>query len=308
MTKYGDLTAFLENQPADEPVSLNMAELEEIVGTLPPSSSGRAWWANTEGHSQALAWLQAGRRVTEIRLGESVVFSPVGVVITGRVAGTDKAQPVMDGVGALAQLAERAGYRSVLALVAENTLFLHPDTVKQTGGEPLFPVIRDPMRRGELATLPDGSRVQLDDNTTPTLAFLWSAGRSKGADVQYNHLWGDPRNRHTYTALWNLAVTPAFLAKTTDGSNHREVLEGIRYRSWELYGYLPVGEEAPKRPAGYEGLVWPPHPEPVTDLAGVLRARMNGAPKSRPAIAAREIGWLFSGWEPDKEVTHPHPD
>ena len=305
MAKYGELTQFLEDMPPDEPVSLTLAELEEIVGTLPPSSSGRTWWANTEGHSQALAWLQAGRRVTEIRLGEAVVFSPVGVVVGDSRGGALKAQPVMDGVRALAHFAERAGYPSVIALVAENTLFLHPETVAQTEGKPLFPVIRDPMRRGELATLADGSRVLLDDNTSPTLAFLWSSGRSKGADVQYNHLWGVPRNRQTYTALWNLAVTPAFLAKTTDGSNHPEVLQALRYRSWDLYGYLPAGEEAPRRPAGYEGLGWLAPPEPVADLGGLLRARMKGAPKSRPAMAAREVGWLFSGWEPDGEVAVP---
>ncbi len=283
-----------------------MAGLEQLVGALPPSSSGRTWWANTDGHTQALAWLRAGRRVTEISLGESVIFSPVVAVVAGSTTpGPGKAEPVMDGVRALAEFAERAGYSSVLALVAENTLFLNPDTVAQTGGEPLFPVIRDPVRRGQLVKLDDGSRVLLDDNTSPTLAFLWSSGRSNGADVQYNHLWGDPRNRQTYTALWNLAVTPAFLAKTTDGSNHPEVLQALRYRSWDLYGYLPAGEEAPRRPAGYEGLRWLAPPEPVADLGGLLRTRMKGAPKSRPAMAAREIGWLFSGWEPDGEVAVP---
>ena len=96
-----------------------------------------------------------------------------------------------------------------------------------------------------------------DDNTTPTLAFLWSARRKKGPDVQYNHVFGDPRSPATYTALWNLCVTPAFLAKTTDGSNHPEVLAALRYRVVELYGCWPEGEERPSEPAGYQALAWP---------------------------------------------------
>ena len=63
----------------------------------------------------------------------------------------------------------------------------------------------------------------------------------KGRDVQVNHVWADAKNRDTYTALWNLCVTPAFLAKTTDGSNHPEVIEALKYRSVELFGHVPNG-------------------------------------------------------------------
>ena len=76
MVKYDNLTEYLESRSADEAVSMTMAEVEAIVGALPPSSSGRTWWANTEGHAQSLAWLRAGRRVIELRLGKAVVFSP----------------------------------------------------------------------------------------------------------------------------------------------------------------------------------------------------------------------------------------
>jgi hypothetical protein len=41
--------------------------------------------------------------------------------------------------------------------------------------------------------------------------------------VQTNHVWGDPKNPETYAALWNLCITPAFLAKCTDGRHHPEV-------------------------------------------------------------------------------------
>lgn len=56
-------------------------------------------------------------------------------------------------------------------------------------------------------------------------------------------------------------------------------------------------------PAGYDELIWAPHPESSTvDLEHVLRARMRASPKSRPAIAARTIGWLYSGGRPDSSV------
>ena len=40
---------------------------------------------------------------------------------------------------------------------------------------------------GSVDTMADGRPVLPDDNTSPTLAFLWAAQRTKGPDVQYNH-------------------------------------------------------------------------------------------------------------------------
>ncbi|HEX4217728.1 MAG TPA: hypothetical protein VHZ02_05135, partial [Acidimicrobiales bacterium] len=205
------------------------------------------------------------------------------------------------GMAALSAALLSAGYESTLQAVAAHTLFLHPDTVAQTGGEPVFPVIRNPNRRGQLAEA-EGRQVMYDDNTTPTSALLWAARRKKGPDVQYNHVFGDPRNPATYTALWNLCVTPAFLAKTTDGSNHPEVLGALRFRAVDLYGWWPVGEERPVEPDGYRKLVWAEPPEPTPSLETELRARLAQAPASPPARAARAIGWLFSDWNPDPTV------
>jgi hypothetical protein len=144
--------------------------------------------------------------------------------------------------------------------------------------------------------------VLFDDNQDPTLAFLWSAQRSNGPDVQYNHVWGDPRNVATYTALWNMCATPAFLAKTTDGSNHPEVVNLLRYRALDIFGHLPRAEAAPERPEGYENLEWPEPPEPVANLEDLLRRRLSEAPRSRPAISARELGWLFSDFRADRNL------
>lgn len=149
-------------------------------------------------------------------------------------------------------------------------------------------------RRDTFGELADGTPVMFDDNTGPTLGYLWAAQRSKGRDIQFNHIWGDTRNQATYTALWNLCATPAFLAKTTDGSNHPEVGRLLRYRALDLYGKAPKGEEPPVKPANYSSLAWPEPPDAVSDLEAVLRQRLLSALRFRPARSARRLGWLSS--------------
>ncbi|MGH9292736.1 MAG: DUF7662 domain-containing protein [Acidimicrobiales bacterium] len=254
MTAKDDpLRLALESAPSDEPVSFTFSELDELVGGLPQSARvHRPWWGNTFSHNRphALAWMALGRRVSEVRLGDAVVFSPADAPIEGPRAmpaapARPASSPILDGVSALAAALERAGYETVLHAVAAHTVFLHPDTVDQTKGRALFRLVREPTRRGKIGQLPDGRSVMYDDNNGPTLAFLWAAQRVKGRDVQFNHVWGDPRNPETYTALWNLCATPAFLAKTTDGSNHPEVVSLLRYRTFDLFGCVPTGEEKP---------------------------------------------------------------
>ena len=258
-----------------------------------------------------------GRRVVELQMGEAVVFSPAdqpteaetgpqpeSTATGGRPAPRGKPSPILDGVEALTKALARAGYKGITEAVAAHSVFLHPATVSQTLGKGLFRLVRDPVRRGTLGSLPDGTPVFYDDNTGPKLAFLWAARRITGPDVQYNHVWGNPRNVDTYTALWNLCATPAFLAKTTDGSNHPEVQELLKYRAFDLYGFLPVGEKEPSRPGEYDSLKWPEPPEPVENLESLIRQRLADAPKSRPSVSARELGWLFSDG-PDKSIPAP---
>jgi hypothetical protein len=301
--KYDPLRRALDAAPPDEPVSFTFAELDELVGGLPPGAwRDRTWWGNTfnRTRSQAVAWMTTGRRVVELQIGKAVVFSPADAPTSGppgtgspQSTRTHASLPILDGITALTDTLSRARYGSVTEAVAAHTVFLHPDTVAQTEGKALFRLVRDPTRRGVVGELEDGTAVMFDDNTGPTLAFLWAAQRTKGRDVQFNHVWGDPRNVDTYTALWNLCATPAFLAKTTDGSNHPEVVRLLRYRALDLYGYIPRGEERPSRPDVYASLEWKVMPEPVSNLEGTLRRRLADAPKSRPALCARQLGWLF---------------
>ena len=65
--KYEPLKTYLSS--LSEPVTvLTYDEIERLLGQKLPntaySDAWRQWWANTETHSQALAWLRAGWRVT----------------------------------------------------------------------------------------------------------------------------------------------------------------------------------------------------------------------------------------------------
>jgi hypothetical protein len=200
-------------------------------------------------------------------------------------------EQILDGTAALDEFVRRARYPSIEAAVAHHTVFLDPATVAQTGGGALFPVIRNAARRGDIDVV-DGRKVMYCDNTSPTLAFLWAADRSNGPDIQFNHVWSRSSDPDCYTALWNLCCTPAFLAKTSD--THGRIVELLRYHSYHLYGHKPLDAAAPTLPDGYESLEWAAMPPPAANLQQSLRLRMLNAPKARPTIAARRIGWLYS--------------
>ncbi|HEX5144575.1 MAG TPA: hypothetical protein VFW21_11975 [Mycobacterium sp.] len=77
MSKYQALTAFLNQQASDKKeVRLAFAELERLVGPLPPSArSYRPWWGNS-AYGQALAWQEAGWVVDSVNLtAQRVVFA-----------------------------------------------------------------------------------------------------------------------------------------------------------------------------------------------------------------------------------------
>jgi len=72
--KYYLLEKYLDRQSASQ-ITLTFSEVERIIGEPLPASAYKypAWWANG-GHSQADAWLNAGWKVGELNLGQSVVF------------------------------------------------------------------------------------------------------------------------------------------------------------------------------------------------------------------------------------------
>jgi len=76
--RYSELTKFL-NLSGQCEVTMRFAEIESVVGKLPPSSRNhRAWWGNHAGNSQA-RWMDAGYMVRHIDTN-------IQVVVFGRVS------------------------------------------------------------------------------------------------------------------------------------------------------------------------------------------------------------------------------
>ncbi len=73
-SSYAPIGAHLDALAADE-ATLTFAEVERIVDrTLPTSArTHRAWWANTDAHSQARTWLAVGWRVDAVDLEAGTV-------------------------------------------------------------------------------------------------------------------------------------------------------------------------------------------------------------------------------------------
>jgi hypothetical protein len=67
--KYGPLTAYLATAAGRgyNDVELTFDEISRLVGGLPPSSTQRQWWANTD-HPQARAWVAADYKVEQVYL------------------------------------------------------------------------------------------------------------------------------------------------------------------------------------------------------------------------------------------------
>ena len=197
----------------------------------------------------------------------------------------------LDGRAALEAAIASSQYRTTAQAVASLTLFSHPHTVRQTGGHAIFPAIRNQRRVGEYE-IHGGRRVLLDDNKSPTDAFLWANALSRrGADTQFNHVYAASLDADAYTALPNLCMTPAFIAKLTDTS---ESIRGLlRYRSYQLYRWTPAGHEPPSCPDNYETLEWAAPLPMVEDVHGTIVRAMATKPKDRTVVAARRLGWLF---------------
>lgn len=68
-SKYDPIGAHLASLE-DDAVTLGFDEIEELTGSRLPASAHkhRAWWANTETHTQALAWIRNGWIVSEADL------------------------------------------------------------------------------------------------------------------------------------------------------------------------------------------------------------------------------------------------
>ena len=73
-SRYAPIGEHLASVKKDT-VTLTFEEIEDLIGGELPASADkhRAWWANTETHSQALTWISQGWLVQEADLEEGTV-------------------------------------------------------------------------------------------------------------------------------------------------------------------------------------------------------------------------------------------
>jgi hypothetical protein len=73
-SSYAAIGRHLANESGQE-VTLSFDQIEDIIGRELPASAHRhrAWWANTDTHSQALTWLSAGWKVDAADLDQEEV-------------------------------------------------------------------------------------------------------------------------------------------------------------------------------------------------------------------------------------------
>ena|SRR2546426_9355542 len=210
-----------------------------------------------------------------------------------------------DGREVLAWVLKSSPYRSIEQAVASLAIFAHPETVAQTGGANIFRVIRcrNQDERGIFVELPQGGRVMLDDNKPPTDALTWAhgIGRSQFRDVQFNHLRAESENVCVYTSLANICMLPAFLSKLTD--TDVGVRAALQFRAVELFGeFLRASQRLATKPPNYSELMWADTLPPVANLEVAYRDAMRTKGSDRTTRSARELGWFFSGFQPDPSL------
>jgi hypothetical protein len=204
----------------------------------------------------------------------------------------------LNGLAALETVIAASRYGTVQQAVASLAVFSHPETVRQTGCRPFVRTVRDAARRGQVEER-NGVVVGLDDNKSPTDAFLWCNGLKRPREAQFNHVYADSADAESYTSLANLCVTPSFIAKLTDTNARIQAL--LRFRVCDLYGWVPTGLVSPSMPPEYEKLVWAPTLQPVGDVEAASRARMARRPRDRTVQIVRQIGWVFGELDVDDE-------
>ncbi len=75
-SRYAPLNKHLANVPkSTKSYEMSFDEINSVIGAELPKSAydHRAWWANTESHSQSLAWIAAGWRVDSVDLEKQLI-------------------------------------------------------------------------------------------------------------------------------------------------------------------------------------------------------------------------------------------
>jgi hypothetical protein len=163
----------------------------------------------------------------------------------------------------------------LVQLIAQTAIFAHLDTVEQVKNSLLgrkenrpnngaknvtaswdnCTSIRNKKLRGQTI-----NGIYQDNNTRANQAIkrsiLYTVKASfrdlKGFEAC--HIWGLTNDPRYYTSVMNLVLVPRALASLTDHSE--TVKDALKYRAFELFGFVPAGQSEPKMPKNYNKLQW----------------------------------------------------
>lgn len=137
----------------------------------------------------------------------------------------------------------------LIDIIAATAIWVSPDKISLN---PIYPDTKRG-RAKEKGKIIDGIRI--DDNTYANVAIKKAiSGSIDFKNYMVCHIWpGTTYDERYHTLLANLVLIPRILANLSDYFN--AVIDVLKYRSYELYGWHPEGTEVPQRPSYYP-LVW----------------------------------------------------
>ncbi|MDE6223772.1 MAG: hypothetical protein K2M49_08790 [Muribaculaceae bacterium] len=133
----------------------------------------------------------------------------------------------------------------LIDIIAATAIWVSPDKISMN---PVYPDTKRG-RAKDKGNVIDGIRI--DDNTYANVAIKKAiSGSIDFKNYMVCHIWpGTTNNERYHTLLANLVLIPRILANLSDYFN--AVIDVLKYRSYELYGWHPDGTEVPQRPSYY---------------------------------------------------------
>lgn len=135
--------------------------------------------------------------------------------------------------------------KNLLDLIAETSIWAKPENVKL---EPVYPNVRRGAPRDK-GSIIDG--IKIDDNTYANIALKNAISKTAGfKNYTVCHIWpGTTYDERYHTLVPNLVLIPRIIASLSDFCP--DVINCLKYRAMELYGWYPEEEDAPVRPNYY---------------------------------------------------------
>jgi RNA processing factor Prp31 len=159
----------------------------------------------------------------------------------------------MNGNEELAKALEKLNI-DLVSLVAETSIWATPEYCEQlkreTGSVAYNPQVRRGKTGEQRGSEIDG--IKIDDNTYANTAIKRAVGLKKEDITDYAacHIWADTCYDERYhTAIPNLVLIPRAIAGLSDHSE--QIINVLKYRSYELYNWHPEESEVPQKPDNY---------------------------------------------------------